>query len=215
MPKSVSLNTNRVLNAWICVADRNVSLDSHGVSELMIETLKCIQSMSHSDLCIISAIDGSSPWTLGQVDVDPDLLRTTGTMIQRSLEIYGESVSLNDLLDTYVQLFSISSSKVDYVPIRSSVGQFLISRIGSGEQLPLSFDMCKFVDTFIADLTIAHAVNLSDWALHRVKWIRARGVPYHSQKLIDQLLAVQRVWGTLGTEPHADFIEAVKIYVSY
>ncbi len=187
-----------------------------GVSQLMVDTLKCIQGMSHCDLCVLSAIDSVAPWKTGSIDVDPLLMGSLRNMIGKSLAVYGNHLCLNELLDTYMQLLSLSgTSGVDYGPARRSVGDFLLTRIASGEKLPLSFDMCKFVDTFVVDLGKAHALSISDWALHRVKSLRSHNTSHEERIIPSQLLAVQRVWDTMGEVPVVSFVTAVQIFVSY
>jgi hypothetical protein len=218
IPSSMSGELDFVVSAWGRVAGDIVIVDSRGFAQLMVRTLRCIQSMSYADMCVISAIESRISTTEVGSHVDRELHMLFRDMLSRCTHVYGSHLSLDELLDAYSQILRFSSSDPDsFSQIRREVSHHLLSRIAAGEKIPLKFNMHAFVGTFISDLNESHLPGFSDWCLHRVKSLHtnSNSSPTLAYQVTSDLLTIQKVFDTLHVAPTADFELAVKICVSY
>lgn len=190
--------------------------DSRGsISEILVTTLRSMQSFKPSDVSIVKAIYVNSRISNHATGVDNELLDTFLQAIHRTEEIYKESLSFVDLLDLYLELLTASTGSNIFIESRDAVGVYLLLRMRSGERIPLSFPMTEFLDAFTVDLDADLLERIGAWCLHKVKVsLKSRVTLDSSHPLISELLAVHAAHEINKIPPSRDFVESVRLFIS-
>lgn len=185
------------------------------ISELLVATLRTVQSFNPSDVSIVKAIYANSRIASHAIGVDNELLDTFWQAIHRTEEIYKESLSFVDLLGLYLELLTASTGSNIFIESRDSVGVCMLLRIRSGERIPLSFPMTKFLDAFTVDLDAELLERIGAWCLHKVKVsLKSRVTSDSSHTLISELLAVHAAHEISKIPPSRNFVESVRLFIS-
>ena len=203
-----------LMRKWNQVHDEIFDFGKGSSTEMLVDTLRGIQLISPSDIVIIHSIFMNPDLQYRFQTVDPVLLKTFSEVLNRTVSVYRECLSLPELYHAYVELLPILSKDPILINSRDSFSKSLLCRISSGETIPVSFPVLHFLDTFSGDIT--HEV------LNEVsKWIRKRATKAKkdcqsdrvSEELATVVVSIQSFYEKLGCSPSSDFIETVRILV--
>jgi len=205
--------TLRVLADWSeCRLRHNVSYRNDWTN-LILDSIRVIQVLSPADVFLLSVSFDQSGINRMDSGIDKDLVATFAELLDRVMRLNCEHLCLSELCSLYTDLLRVSVSEQAFVPHRYRVGEALRTRVRQQEEIPRSFPMLLFVDTFMQDLDAETLENLSTWLLRQSRTCPpATGHPH--PELVEIALVIQRCFDTLQLPPSERFISAVRKLVS-
>ena len=203
-----------VSERWIEVANGEYVWSPENSTMLLLDSLKCLQSMSPEDVFLTAGIFEKRFLVNMSIEWDRELTDFFGQSLLRTQEAYLRHLSLGDLLKLYRSLLSHSIAAPEFKDLPHRVLTGIKSRLESADVRQLKFPISELLDALGEDLDDGILDKLCSIAFDRCKTTRwADPLSERSVKIAKDLVAIQQYYERTKRKPHSDLIKAVREFI--
>lgn len=205
-----------VARRWAQIQSGRFPLRKACISKVVVDSLKTMQFMSPTDVCTISAIYHSVNLRAPTQGCDECLVGTFEEFLRRAEHVFETSLSLPDLLDLYVEILHVTSVHPGLRQKSDAIQEALAVRLRTHTYVPLSVKLKRLVDAVGSKIDEQILNVLSEVALSRIEALGRKRVSVSDERsndIVEDLLALDKVFNQMGRQPSRDFVEAVRRFI--